>query len=109
MVKAIYAKQEINSIINKYKILLHKNNIYFSGLYLFGSYAKSKPRIWSDIDIAVISKKFGKNPIKEAVRLDEIADQVSLAIEPHPVNANDFKNNATPLCMEIKNKGIQIS
>ena len=108
MVKAIYTKSQVNSILEKYKQLLHQRKVNFDGLYLFGSYAKRKPRAWSDIDIAVISEKFGKDPIREAVKLDEIADEVSLSIEPHPVNTRDFKNITLPICREIRENGVAV-
>jgi len=108
MDKQIYTNQEVKQIVRNYKRLLKKNNILFDSVYLFGSYAKKAPRPWSDIDVAVISSRFGNDPIEEGIKLDEMADQISLAIEPHPLSLTEFKQQLHPLSREISSHGIKV-
>jgi predicted nucleotidyltransferase len=107
--KKIYTNKEVKKIIFEYKKLLKKEDIEFNKIYLFGSYAKNRPRDWSDIDIAVISKKFGKDFFKEQILIDRIADKVSYAIEPHPFHPRDLKDRWSSLASEIKKYGIEIA
>jgi len=104
--KKIYKNKEVKKIIFEYKKLLKKEGVEFNKIYLFGSYAKSRPRNWSDIDVAVVSKKFGKDSFKEQLLIDKIADKVSYAIEPHPFHPRDLKDKWSSLAFEIKEHGI---
>jgi len=104
--KKIYTNKEIKKIIFKYKKLLKEEKVEFNKIYLFGSYAKNHQRDWSDIDIAVVSKKFGRNPFEEQLLIDRIADKVSYAIEPHPFHPRDLKDKWSSLAFEIKEHGM---
>lgn len=106
--KKIYTTKEIKKIISNYKELLKDEGIKFENLYLFGSYAKAKPHDWSDIDIAVVSKKFGKDFFVEQMLLDKIADKVNYSIEPHPFSPSDLKDKWSTLALEIKKYGKKI-
>lgn len=57
-------KTSINSVlekkISKYLSLLEKEGVKREKAFLFGSYAKDKARSYSDIDIYLLSKQFGK-------------------------------------------------
>ena len=106
--KKVYTNKEIKKIIFEYKKLLKKEGVEFNKIYLFGSYAKNHPRDWSDIDVAVVSKKFGKDSFKEQLLIDRIADKVSYAIEPHPFHPRDLKDKWSSLASEIKKTGIKI-
>ena len=107
--KKIYTNKEVKKIISEYKKLLKKEDIEFNKVYLFGSYAKNCPRDWSDIDIAVVSKKFGKDSFKEQLLVDRIADKVSYAIEPHSFHPRDLKDRWSSLASEIKEHGVEIA
>ncbi|MCK5475968.1 MAG: nucleotidyltransferase domain-containing protein [Candidatus Pacebacteria bacterium] len=106
--KKVYTNKEIKEIIFEYKKLLKKEGVEFNKIYLFGSYAKSHPRDWSDIDIAVISEKFGKDSFEEQLLIDRIADKVSYAIEPHPFHPRDLNDRWSSLASEIKKTGIKL-
>ena len=104
--KKIYTSKEIKKITSEYKNLLQQEGVKFDQIYLFGSYAKNNPRDWSDIDVAVVSKKFGKDSFEEQLLLDKIADEVSYAIEPHPFCPWAMKDKWSTLALEIKRHGI---
>ena len=103
--KKIYNNKEVEKIVLAYKELLKEEEIKFDKIYLFGSYAKNNQRDWSDIDIAVVSKKFGKDIFNEQIILDEIADKINYAIEPHPFHPRDLKDKWSSLAFEVKEYG----
>jgi len=100
--KKIYTNKEIKKITSEYKNLLQQEGIKFDQIYLFGSYAKNCPRDWSDIDLAVVSKKFKGDLFDKQLLLDKIADKVSYAIEPHPFHPRDLKDKWSSLALEIR-------
>lgn len=103
--KKIYTKSEVKKIISDYKKLLKQKGVVFEKVYLFGSYAKNQPHQWSDIDVAVISRAFGKNFFTEQMLLDKIADNISYAIEPHPMHPKTLNDKWSALALEIKKYG----
>jgi predicted nucleotidyltransferase len=51
-------RSEIKKIVSHYARELEKQGIMVSQIILYGSYAKRKPKEYSDIDIAVVSPSF---------------------------------------------------
>lgn len=92
-------------LIEKYKSLLRKENILFEKVYLFGSYAKGLAKPWSDIDLCIVSKQFGKNYHDELVRLMKIAAKIEPLIEPHPYHPKDLEDPYDSLAHEIRTSG----
>lgn len=76
--------------------------------YLFGSYAKGHARKDSDIDICIVSTKFGKNYMRELVDLQMIAHKIDSRIEAHPFTPKDLANPYDALSFEIRNTGVAI-
>ena len=74
-------------------------------IYLFGSYARNDAKEKSDIDIAVVSRKFGKDISNDYGRLAVIAHHVNPDIEAHPVVFEDWMDT-TPFTYEIKKDGV---
>lgn len=98
----------IKKITLAYVLKVKKAGIPIKGVYLFGSAAKGKMHKGSDIDICVVSSKFGKKPHDERLFLMRLQKGVSDRIEPHPYSPKDFSNKFDPLIQEIKRNGIQI-
>jgi len=98
-------KNTPSKLIKRYYQVLKKNNIPVEKIILFGSYAKGKPKFWSDLDICVVSKAFGKNSYDEMVKLKQLTSQVDSMIEPHPYHPQDLKEKWDPLAYEIKKNG----
>lgn len=94
--------------IKDYTKALKDNKIKVEKLILFGSYAKGTPKPWSDIDLCVVSKEFGKNRFEERVKLMKLTISVGENIEPHPCSPKDLKNKWNPLAVEINKYGIEI-
>ena len=76
-------------------------------VYLFGSFARDDANEESDIDMAVISKEFGKDISKDYGLLAVIACRVNSDIEAHPIVYEDWINS-TPFTMEVQKYGILI-
>lgn len=63
------AKKEIKAIGKTLYGLLHLKGITIKNIILFGSYAKGRARVGSDLDIIVVSKDFRGKDIFEKVEL----------------------------------------
>jgi len=57
--------KNIKKIANKYILEVVKSGISVNAAYLFGSYAKGNSNKDSDIDICIVSSKFGKDYFQE--------------------------------------------
>ncbi len=102
--KSILNDTPIN-LIRKYKDVLRDAGIPVSKIILFGSYAKGKAKPWSDVDICVVSKVFGKDRFNEMVHLMRLTSKVDDMIEPHPYHPKDLEDPFDPLAYEIKRTG----
>ena len=100
-------KRLILESIQKYVDELRKRNIDIVAAYLFGSYAKRKPTDWSDIDVAIVTKKFIGDGFDFKFLLMKIARDVDFNIEPHPYLTDEFNEN-NPLAVEIIKTGEKV-
>ncbi|MBI4262372.1 nucleotidyltransferase domain-containing protein [Candidatus Uhrbacteria bacterium] len=91
-----------------FKKLLKRKRLPFRALYLFGSYAKLKHRAWSDVDIAVVSNRFGKDFVRESVTLNALADTINPLIQAHPIHPSHLKDKYSTLAEEIRRHGKKI-
>ncbi len=103
-------EKSIINIVKKYKEHLFIKGITVNKLYLYGSYAKQMNSEDSDIDVAVISEKFGVDPVDEGMLLFRIAGEIDARIEPVAISSKSFEeDNWLPLIYEIKRTGIEVS
>ena len=100
--------KNIKKIANKYVSEVVKSGIPVSAAYLFGSYAKGISNMYSDIDICIISPKFGKDYFKESLKLDSLTNGVDSRIEAVPLNPKDLDDKYSTLASEIKKYGITL-
>lgn len=100
-----------NEIVNRLKPYIRKVAEHYKGLekvYLFGSYAKNKQVVDSDIDIAFIMNNLeASDKFDTQVQLILIASEFDTRIEPHPISDKDF-NSRNPFACEIEKTGIEI-
>ena len=80
----------------------------FEKVILFGSYAKGNAHPYSDIDIAIVSKFFGKDDFKEMSKLNALTYGVDTRIEVHPISSTNFSNSVSPFILEVKKYGILV-
>jgi len=108
MLQKTLLKDKQKKIIVQYNQALKKAGIQAEQIIMFGSYAKGNPKPWSDLDLCVVSEKFGKDSFAEMVRLAKIAQGVESLIEPHPYNRKDLSDPWDPLAAEIRIYGKRI-
>lgn len=101
--------KNIDIVIAKYLELIKDKFENFESAYLFGSYAKGKSNINSDIDLALIFKKLEDSKRFETqIQLMIMAATIDSRIEPHPISHDDF-NSGNPFVVEIKKTGKEIA
>ncbi len=103
------SKAEARKVAKKYSEKLEAKNFPFLAVYLFGSYAKSKARKWSDIDVAVVTEKLRRNRDKSMIELWRAREGIDNRIEPHGFTPEDFKINEDPMVYEIKKTGVRVA
>jgi predicted nucleotidyltransferase len=71
---------------------------------LFG---KTQPD--SDIDVAVVSKNFGKDRVEEGMLLFRITGKIDPRLEPVPISQKIYEDDTwIPLIHEIREKGVEL-
>ena len=105
MAKKTILSDKPENLVRKYYQVLKRAKIPVKKIILFGSYAKGNPKPWSDLDLCVVSKKFGKQEFDEMVMLKKLTSQVDSMIEPHPYHPKDLLDKWDPLADEIRKHG----
>ncbi len=89
--------------------LLQRSGIPISKLVVFGSHAKNKATGTSDIDVCVVSPKFGSDNVDEMQYLFKQRRKVDTRIEPFPASLSEYAELESPLMSEIRKYGLEIS
>ena len=89
---------------------LLQQNIQVDSILLFGSHAEGKATIESDIDLAVVSKDFGKDRFQEGVLCNRLAYKIDSTIEVIPLSVAQYLdlNCIIPIIHEIQKKGVSL-
>ena len=98
---------KIKETISKYIRALNENNVNVDRAVLFGSYAKGNYSEWSDIDLAVVSKAFQGNWIKDRRKIRAITLSISSDIQVLPYRPEDFILD-DPFVREIIETGVPL-
>jgi len=102
-------KRQVVRIINKFIREVRRHNITVERIILFGSYASGRVRPDSDIDVAIISRDFGKDIVEERMHLFRLAGKIDNRLEPVPITAESYENDTwVPLIYEIRQKGVEL-
>jgi len=102
-------KRQALEIIRKFVKALKQHGIAVDHVILYGSYASGRIRPDSDIDVAVVSKDFGKDVIEEGMLLFRIAGTIDNRLEPVPIALKAYENDTwVPLIYEIREKGVKL-
>jgi len=96
----------VKTATNYINFLVKDHNITIAKAYLFGSYAKGNYHKDSDIDIALVMPDL-KNSFEMQVQLMMLRSKISIDIEPHPFNTEDFTLDE-PVVYEILTTGIPL-
>ncbi len=62
--------------VRRFIMKLDEDGIHVEAIYIFGSHAKGKDHIFSDIDLAVISSDFTNDRFEERVRLMKLSSSI---------------------------------
>ena len=108
MAKKAIIGENIKKIVLEFGGRLKKQGVPVEKLIVFGSYARGKARKESDVDVCVVSSKFGKDTVDELQFLLKQSWRVDARIEPYPASPKEFKKAASPLFFEIKKFGQEI-
>jgi predicted nucleotidyltransferase len=102
-------KNKALRIIEKFVKRLREEGISVDRAILYGSYAVGKERRDSDIDVAIVSRGFGKDRVEEGMVLRRIAGKVDPRLEPVPIAFEAFERDTwLPLIYEIKVNGLEL-
>lgn len=108
MAKRKSLDRKISALTQRFVEHLRTRGIPIEAAIVFGSWAKGRARKGSDVDICLVSPKFGRDEITELQFLLKESRQVDDRIEPIGLSLADFNENATPLVLEVKKYGRQI-
>ena len=108
-IKEMLTKKNAIKIVIEFIDACAEKNILFSKVILFGSLVSGKNHKYSDIDVALVSKKFNEMPFRNWSLLTpvKIKSKKFFSIEPHPYSEKYF-NEGDPFIDEIKKTGIEI-
>jgi len=95
-------------IVKRYKTEIEKEGISVEDMYIFGSVARKTAHKGSDIDVCVVSTRFGEDMHSEQVKLMNLTRNIDDSIEPHPFSSEDMKETYNPLVHEILKYGIKV-
>ena len=102
-------KNQALKIIENFVKRLRQEGVSVDRVILYGSYAAEKVRRDSDIDVAIVSRDFGKDRVEEGMALYRIAGKVDTRLEPVPISVEAYENDTwLPLIYEIKTKGLEL-
>ena len=101
-------RQEIENIIDRYINKLRQLGVEVSQVVLYGSYAKGKPKEYSDIDLAVVSPTFQKLDIFERqLLLSKAQHKFGEPIEPIGLTPQQLRDKKG-FAKEILETGIVV-
>ncbi len=100
--------KKLSSVVKKYLQNVKRAGIPITKVYIFGSQVKGNSRTGSDIDLCLISPRFGRDRQKERLRLMNLRDESTGMIEPHPYSPADFQNPFDFFSSEIKKTAITL-
>ncbi len=102
--------KEIKIIAIKLRRVLLNHNIHPDVIILFGSYAKKNPRKDSDIDLAVISRDYGKNRFVEGSQLNYLVSRIDSRVEALPIGLKEYlsPHSISPILHEIVKYGVPL-
>ena len=102
-------EKRIAKIIENFAAALALENIHIDRIILYGSHATGNSTPDSDIDIAVVSRDFGRDTTEEGMLLFRIAGKIDSRLEPIPLSLDSYeKDTWVPLIFEIRSNGIDL-
>lgn len=102
-------RADIDEIVRRFTDATKKEGISIDKVVLYGSYASGHYRDDSDIDVAIVSRDFGRDRTEEGMMLFRIAGKIDARIEPVPISLKAYENDTwVPLIYEIRENGVEL-
>jgi uncharacterized protein len=100
----------IKDAVLKLRTEMRQKGYVLDGAILFGSWAKGTAHKQSDIDLAILSRDFGKDRFEEGAMLNALLFKILPMSEAVPVSLVDYLDpmNISPILHEIKTTGKYI-
>jgi len=108
MVKGKKINKDIVNTVRKYSDLVKLKGIDIKQTILFCSYVKENVRKYSDIDVCIVSDRFGRDPLVELQNLLHLSHDIDERIEPIPFTSREFGDKYSSLAFEIRKYGVKI-
>jgi predicted nucleotidyltransferase len=99
--------KSIITILRRYRELLEQDRFPVERVILYGSHARGLAKPESDIDVCIISPRFGKKRDEYETYLWKKVLQVDRRIEPVGYTTSDFRAE-DPLAYQIMTSGVEI-
>ena len=101
-------RRDFTEIAVKIYHSLQDVGVTVDGIILFGSHAKNLAHIESDIDLAILSRQFGKDRISEGALVNIHAHRAHLKAEAIPISVSEWfsREFVSPVLHEIKKNGV---
>lgn len=105
------AKKKVNrqaaiKIAKQYLRLCNELNLQIKKAFLFGSVVRGSAHAYSDIDLLLVSDRFGANTLDNWKMLAPVTAKL-FSVEPHPYPSKSFLNG-DPFLAEVIKYGIEI-
>lgn len=102
MVKSI---SEIKEAVKEYEDQLRRHNIHITKIILYGSYAKGRPKTYSDIDLIIISPDLSRfAPLKRQELLAELTMNIDAPLEVIGYTPKEFRKSEHTIFGQIIRK-----
>lgn len=99
MVKSI---SEVKRAIKEYSYELKRHKIRITKIILYGSYAKGRPRPYSDIDLVIVSPDLARfSPLRRQELLAELTMNVDAPLEVIGYTPEEFKKSGHTIFGQI--------
>lgn len=104
---AVKSSKEVDEIVKRYYTLLINAGFPLDKVILFGSNTRNQQTENSDIDIAVVLKKYSKDRFTTRLELMKLSREFDEIIEPHPFLSAEL-DGSDPFISEILDNGIEV-
>lgn len=93
---------KVKKIILSYTKELKRHNIRVTKTILYGSYARGKPKYYSDIDLVIVSPDLSRfNPLRRQELLAEFSMAIDAPLEVIGYTPDEFKKSHDTIFGEI--------
>lgn len=104
---AVKSAKHVREIVKRYYALLIRAGFPLEKVILFGSNTRNEQNENSDIDIAVILKKYSIDRFTTRLELMKLSREFDEIIEPHPFLSTEL-DGSNPFISEIVYNGIEV-